>query len=1855
MHHFRLPLLLVLPILFLASACSKKAELLDTRTAAEYVSAYTSGVISKQEAVRVQFTAPVIAEETVGQSVDSDVYEIAPAKRGNWTWQDRQTLQFVPEGGFDAGQTYEVTLRLDRLLSDWSQASNAFQFRFAVREQFFEVALEGLYYEEGAELESPVIRGAVFTADVADQEAVESMLRAQQDGRALPVQWEHSGGGMVHQYTIASISRSSNPEAVELSWSGEAIGVARSEMNSIRPVSLDSFTVMDVEQRRGADSYLAVRFSDPLLPQQNLAGLIQVEGVEETPRFVVEQNLARVYLPNMEPGTYRVRIAEGVQNVQRKKLDRPATWSVEIANAEPKVRLAGNGVILPEGEGLYFPFEAIGLRAVEVEVFKIFNNNILQYLQSNGLDGDYELRRVGRIVVRETVPLSQLSANADFSQWTRYALDLDQLVESDPEAIYQIRIGFRPNQTVFGCANTEAMNASAQREKPLQLGFADEWSFMDNYYGIGGYYAGYDWDDRDNPCKLAYYNTERFVQRNVVASNLGLMAKRFSDRRTLLVVTDLRTAKPVAGANLQIYDYQQQMLAEVSTDAQGIAVVETEHRPFIVVANAGQERGYLRLEEGGSLPLSRFDVEGNRPRYGLKGFLYGERGVWRPGDSVFLNFILEDRNEQLPEDYPITFTLEDARGQLRVQRTARPAAGNVYDLHFQTEAEDPTGYWLARVEVGGATFEKQLRIETVRPNRLKIDLDFGGEALYATGGDAQVQLSAQWLTGASAGGLKARVESSFQRDASGFERFSKYRFFDPARRLEGDGGVLFDGQLDASGTARFEVKLPEQQPAPGKMQVRFNTRVFEPGGAFSVDNQRISFYPYDTYAGMLIPTDRYGEKRIDLENGGQIQLAAVDQAGNPLSGRNLSIGIYRVEWRWWWDDGFDNIAQYNSARHLNAEKRGTARTDGNGEAAYNVQVSDWGRYLVRVCDTESGHCSGDFFYAGYPWYDNDTDARTQASILRFQTDKETYAPGEMVKITLPAPEAGQALISLENGTEVLSSRWVETTAGENVIEIEATTDMTPNVYANVTLLQPYSQTQNDLPLRMYGVVPIRVVDPATRLEPEIQTADVWRPETEVSVEVRETSGKAMNYTLAIVDEGLLGLTRFQVPDPWETFYAREALGVETWDLYDEVLGSLGGRLDRVLTVGGDGAAVVNPEAERANRFEPVVRHLGPFELGAKKTARHTIRLPNYVGAVRVMVVASGNRAYGAAEKSVPVRKPLMVLATLPRVLGPGEALQLPVNVFAMEDKVRNVSVSVREESNSAQFTDGTSQQLSFSRVGDQLINFPLQLGSRTGIARFTVEAQGGGESASQTIEIQVRNPNPVETRTDTYILEPGQQVALPFEPFGTEGTRAATLEVAALPAIRSAELIRYLLSYPYGCLEQTISGAFSQLYVDRLTPLEPDQEERAQRHIRQTLDRLPQFQLSNGGFAYWPGQDAEANAWVTSYTGHFLLEAEQRGYPLPPNMRRDFLEYQRTTARRWNPSVTLFGYTSRNQVLLDQAYRLYTLALAQQPDMSAMNQLREVQNLPTAAAWRLAAAYALTGKQEVAAELTQNRSTQVEAYSEMSYTYGSDLRDQAMILETLAAMNAEDREAEVALRLARRISDRSWLSTQEAAFSLLALGKYVGEQGAADRVRFRYRLSDGRQADAGSDRPIMNVALPTTATATGQEVILTNTTEQKLYATIVVSGQPQVGEETATSSNLGIQVNYLDLDGRSIDVNRIPQGTDFVAEVRLSNPGTLGMAYRELALRQIFPSGWEILNTPVESDSEQSRFDYRDIRDDRVHTFFGLGRASSATYRVRLNAAYQGRFYLPGQSCEAMYDQRIRATTNGRWVEVVGR
>ena len=1807
----------------------------------EYVSGYTNGVISRAQSIVVQLAHPREVEE--GSKADPGLLTISPRVEGELIWQDSRTLAFVPKALMPPEKKYKATLHLGKMFGDVPKDLAVIPFVFSTKPLHGYLTVNPPVL--GGSTASFQVEGTISTTDVVKDEDVEKMFQVKGNVKH-EVEWTHNRN---HHFVIKSLPVTKAPYDLNLTWNGQQLNMETINEKVEIPAK-GTFQVLDIKHSNfSSRPSIKVYFSDVIKKRQDFQGLVSIKGYSGSYKFWPEGSVLSVIPTDALVGRYKIEVNKGILSAGGRRLKTAFAKMMEFEKMEPQIRMVGRGVIVPRsGSKVYFPFEAVALKYVNVEIFKIFNNNVLQFLQVNEPDGRRDLQRVGRIIYQKKVELSTINPNANTSIWTRYALDLSDIIDQDPSAVYQVRLAFQPGYGLLDDCDDLEVDVDPETFQFLPVEQQEEvTSIMGDYYGVNGYFDDYSWSNRDNPCAKEYYNNDRFVQKNVFLSDMGIIAKAGEHKEIFLSISDLNTTKPMGGVDVEFFDYQQQSILSGKTDQDGIFHSVLPQKAYFVKAGKGDKVGYLRMADGQNLSISRFDVDGQYVQEGTKGFLYGDRGVWRPGDSIYLNFVLV-KEEGMDEQYPVTLEVRDARNNLSYTKTISHNIKGLYSFPFATRPDAPTGYWKATVSAGGAKFDKTLRIETIKPNRLKILTDLP-EKLTASNANRKVNLQINWLHGAPASYVDVSVQRQFRRYKTKFPNYGDYTFDDPTRRDSYQMLDVFQGKTDADGKASFTDNIAEGKEFPGMMKVGYQIKATEKGGDFSTNNFAVVFSPYDVYSGVMIP-ESYGYKRFNLDEPNTVKVVTINDQGKPVSGRTLELDLFRLRWSWWWDSDDDMVSNFNNSKYATPVEHVKLISDSQGRITWEVTPPDWGRYLVRVYDPLNGQSAGEIAYAGHPWGDNQSREQLQAAaMLPLEPEKKVYNVGDKVKVKVPTGKTGRALITIEKGGTIVSEFRRESNDGSNVFTFTATEDMVPNIYVSVSMVQPHANTSNDLPMRMYGIVPIKIENPKAKLEPKIATAPKWQPDSDVQIKVSEAKGRSMAYTIAIVDDGLLDLTHFRTPSPYDALNAKEALSVKTWDVYDYILGAFNGDNERILAIGGDDEKVDNEKANSANRFKPVVLHLGPFELKKGRTATHTFHFPNYVGSVRAMVVAVGDEAYGNADVTVPVRKPLMVQPTLPRVLGSGEQVVLPVTVFAMEPDVKDVEVSLSETSGLVTFPEGKTKRIHFDKLGDQVVYFPVNVKDIQGIAHFKIKSVSGRHLAQDEIEISVRNANPMMSDVEEIVLKAGASETRSVAPFGVAGSNETTIEVASVPPLNLGNRLNYLIRYPHGCIEQTTSSVFPQLYVGGLMDLDDTRKEQVDKNIKAGIDRLRLFQVSEGGFSYWPG-GGDANPWGSNYAGHFLLEAKAKGYVVSETMLDKWVRFQTEMANDWRPNSRYYGYS-----YFDQAYRLHTLALAGKPAKGAMNRLRNDPKLSNMARWQLAAAYALIGKKDIGKQLLAEANTDIKPYRELGYSYGSPLRDKGMALETMLLLGQSTASFKMLKEVSQALGSSRWYSTHATAYGLLGIGKYYAQH-KPDQLAFSYTIN-GKPGSIKSDKPIVEIKLTNPDQA--QKVSVKNTSNGDLYLRIIRQGKPKAGEEQPVAdSDLQMRIAYKNLQGEKIDPTRLPRGEDFYAEVTIANPGTRLATYKNMALTQIFPSGWEIGNarmSEVQALSASDDFDYQDIRDDRVFTYFDLNNQSSKTYRVLLNAAYPGKYYLPATYCEAMYDNTIRAASTGHWVAVVDK
>ena len=1877
--HALVPMLLLL----LLQACSDKEPKslpIPSVAFAPYVSSFSSGLISNTEPLEIILARPVSGMDLEAE-IPASLLKIEPKVKGTLEWEGSTKLRFSPSEPWPSNQGFVATLQLDKLIANLPDSLHDFSFGFFTRPQGYQVEELRLRLAEDGQANHELY-GSIKTFDGADPQLIERAFHAEQKGQSLEVLWSHQPAALQHDFVLSGLSEFPEASDISLHLSEDLLATKAIRNAEVQMLPADSFGLLLLSTKQQMDEQVIyLSFSDLLDPDQDLNGLIRMEG-QSFSRLDIDGNLVTAYIQGQLEAEQQLFIDAEIRNINGQYIGSASQHTLQFEALKPALQLVGDGVIVPSSEGSRFPFKAINLKAVDVKVIRIFSSNVQQFLEYSGLDADYASAQVGRVILEKEVMLRP-QEGVDMLRWNHFALDLEELLDVDPGAIYRIELSFRKNQTIKPCP-TQASGTPVADDgyKSVFVAAEDGYQVADSYGYEEEYWnnaAQYEADDYNNPCHDAFYgywNTN--IASNFLASDIGLIAKAPGQEGGLLIAaSSLIDTEPISGLDVEVYDLQKQLIVKGKTDADGFARLHADRiqDAHLLIARKGSDISYLKVEPGSALNVSAFDVKGNLTEDRQDVFFYGERGVWRPGDSIYLmmwrnaetlGFGPRTEPGQLPrsnrdhEGHAVArVSVFNPQGSQIAQFASAPTTSGLYDLRMATSADAPTGVYRVEVALGGKTYPTWIRVESIKPNRLTLQYGFPqGEQVLPY--PEKVDISARWLQGPQAAGYRAVVELSLQGTAPPFSRegrFRDYSFSDNSRQFAFEKAVVFDQQLNAEAQGIFEMPALAGNQVPGMLQAQFQGRVFEPGGDFSTINRSVVLSPYTQYVGIKIPDSDsyYGHLR---SKGLSINVVNVDAKGKAVQPKQaLEVQVYNLDWAYWWEQSDPGALANFIANRSNSLAIRQSLNLNKGESVLDLNLENLqpGRKLLRIFNPESGHASSSIFYVSDPdwYYDAGDDQLKAAELLTFNLNASNFQVGQPLQVNLPEFKEGRALVSIENHNRVIAFQWVE--PGDASPSFEVSSDMAPNAFVSVTLVQPHAQTANDQPIRMFGIQPFEVEDPSRQLEPQITISTPkdpqgreLSPESSFTVNVSEAEGRAMTYTLAVVEQGLLDLSSFETPNPFEHFNQRRGLGVRTYDLYKYVLSSFTAKLAGVMSIGGD-QALAEKIDPRANRFKPVVKFLGPFELKPGARAKHELLMPNYIGSVKVMVVAgNGQTAFGRAEETRPVRRPLMVLASLPRVLSPGDQVEMPVTVFSMDPSITDVELKI--DGLELLEADNRTAKVRFSESGEKLAVFSLRVPSRSGIATVSVQATGGQYKASDKIEIEVRAPNPVSSVSQMADVAGGQSWSASPTLRPIPGTADHWLEVSAGLPLNLSKRLEELIHYPYGCVEQVTSAAFPQLFVGDFSKPSTEQSAQLQQNVNAAISSLSRYQLASGAMGYWP-ESNKPDLWSSSYAMHFLHMAKEKGYRVPSTLWDKLLQFQRQAANDFSTAnFERYGF----EPPLSQAYRLMVLAEAGQAQIAAMNRLRSSKQLDLTSLSMLARAYAGIGQESAAKELINRRPEDQADRRAEHFSYGSSIRDLAIRLYASQDLVPPTQSFQQAGQLSNRLNSPAYMSTQDIGWALLAMHRFGKDQKHED-MSFSYAFGSDKGQDQKSAEKMIRIPLGNQS-GTAPTLTFRNKGTNLLFVSLSSSGVPipEANPDLYEAQGLDLNIQWLNPQGAPIDISALPQGQDFSMLVKVRNTDPV-MRRTQLALDQMMPSGWEIRSVRFAGQAARSYGSDRhlDKRDDRVYSFFDLAPGEEIQLRIELNATFLGRYLLPEQFCGSMYDAGVYARRGARWVEVL--
>lgn len=1786
-----------------------KVEKEESRDSEKRITHITSGIIKADSLIAVRFMNEQVKDEDLNQPIRNlEVFNFDPQIEGQHYWEDKRTLVFKPNKPLYDVKQYVGTLNLKALFPEKENVTPEKKtFRFETIGQGVR-KLDGHFKMARGEDESQFLfSGQLELTEKADIEQVKKALSFKEGQRQVSLEFATQDNLTFDFITAEQLTRTEEDKEFTLLLEKEPINIEENYEKNYQLTSINKLKVTRVEEvKSGSSSNIRIVFSDKLNPHKTYSGYVNLKPESD---YDVEVDGNSLILDgNFQPGQkYRVQLLSGITSRWGKELTTSEDYDLEIdiSDIKPRVEFFNSGVLLTDVKDNAIAFRTMNVERVHIEVKKVYEDNIIEFIDDKSFDADkddyydynrYRFKRVGEVIESRILELG-----TEKNTWIQSEIDLSKVIESDKSNLYIVQLEFDEDDALY---------------------FPDHWS--------------------NHRIREHVWDYGRQV-KHLIRSNIGITAKKTSDQ-THVFVTDIMEAEPVTNAAVILKNDDNDILEKKYTDKKGM--VQLERKGEYIEVRKGYEFGLMKFSES-RLGTSLFDVGGVDTSSGIKAFIYTDRGVYRPGDTVNLSLIARNEDDTFPLNHPVTLKVYNPKNKLVVEETNKKSKDGFYSFDFITEDTALTGNWKAELVIGGRTFRKKIKIEELVPYRIRVHVNPEKEKLSLKDEEIKFTVSSKYLFGTPAGGLNSKTEVMVEPYEVSFNKFKNFTFYNDSYDFRPIDSYQFEEELDKEGKTTISWNMPEIDKVPSALRARIETKVIEKGGRPVPQTEYIPIEVFDRYVGIK----EFEKGSFEMGNKANFDIILVDEGGEFVPDKKLEYRIYRMRRYWWWEYDNDDISfkrHYKTDSETELIDEGTL-TSQDGIATLEYNIDDYGGYLIEVEDVEGGHSSG-YFFRSYWW--GDDQATSSADTLNIKGDKAKYYPGDTARILVKTPENGKALVTVEKGNEILLQKWQDITSTNTEIEIPVGEDYLPNAYVSVAVFQPYKDKDNDMPVRMYGIMPIKVEKKDTRLKFEIDTPGSIEPGQQFDINVK--ANKKAQFTIAVVDEGLLNITRYNTPDPWSHFFQKERLLTRTYDVYSDIIGLNWGSMHNVFSIGGDARfdmayreKQAKSKSMKTKRFKPVAFFQGPIETNEEGEAKVSFTMPEYIGSVKVMVVGAAGEAYGKADKDIPVKSPLMVMPTLPRVLGPDDEIRVPVTVFGMENDIGQVDIKVELEG-PLEVMGEANKTLTFTKKSNKDTFFRLRAKPTVGKTKVKITASSKDYSATKEVDLAIRAYNPYTYISKEKIVKEGETISFEIPDKGIDNSTAAQISLATHKSLNLNHRLKWLIRYPYGCIEQTTSSVFPQLYMADIFTLSNERLEEIDENINAAIERLRKFQLSNGGFSYWPNGN-KANLWGTNYAGHFLIEAQQKGYYVPQEMMNNWLDFQIDEAR------------DNSDYLLTRTYRLYLLALADNHQLSSMNYLREskLDDMRDTTKYYLAAAYQIGGYEKIAKEILDGLDTEVEDYREFGGTYGSALRDKAIMLQVQTLFENYEEALALYNEIGEEVSSDEWMSTQTSAYSLLALGKYLTAVSDLDQnLTGKVILANQEEVEFEFEKTVYTVPVDGSL---GKEVKVVNNNDRPIYASMEWEGIPLRDGIETSSNNLNLEVEWLNEEGDLIDPTELKQGTTFWGHFRVSKD--VNRHLEELALVQILPSGWEIENIRLlggqlpywmEDNFRLNKEDYLDIRDDRIMWFFDMSRyRDHYDFVVKLNAVTVGDFYLPPTMVEAMYNNKYKATQAGKRVKVI--
>ncbi|MBS1918917.1 MAG: alpha-2-macroglobulin family protein [Bacteroidetes bacterium] len=1335
--------------------------------------------------------------------------------------------------------------------------------------------------------------------------------------------------------------------------------------------------------------------------------------------------------------------------------------------------------------------------------------------------------------------------------------------------------------------------------------------------------------------------------RFISLSDLGLIAKEGQDK-VLVFTNSIKTAKAVNGVNVSLYGVNNQLIGTGSTGADGVATINytkkdfNGFKPAMIIAKTADDFNYLPFNST-RVNTSRFEVGGKRNNpTGLDAFVYAERDIYRPGEKVNFSVVIRDKQWKSPGEIPVKmkFLLPNGKELKTFRKNLNEEGSAEGNIDISTSAI--TGSYTLELYSSNDVLlaSKNFSIEEFVPDRIKVNTKLD-KPFLKPGESVQLSINAMNFFGTPAAGRNFETEIQVKPKYFSSEKFSSYDFTLANQKVSFDK-IVKDGKTDANGNADESFDVKNEYSNSGLLKANFYTTVFDETGRPVSRSTSADIYTQNVFFGVNYDWYYY----YPLNQPVKFQMVAVNKDGNAVSSP-ARVQVIKHEYH-------TTLVKSGSFFRYESSKEDKVMIESKmtigSNTAYSYVPRTPGDYELRIYNPDANTYVSRSFYSYGNWGANNSsfEVNTEGNI-EIKPDKKSYFSGEKAKVLFNTPFSGRMLVTMETD-HVISYQFVDVDNRSASLDLPLNGDEVPNVYITATLFKAHEVS--DIPLTVaHGYESVKVEEKSRKIPVEIVAQKSVRSKTHQKIKVKATAGSYV--TLAAVDNGVLQVSDFKSPDPYDYFYQKKALQVSGYDLYPLLFPEL--RTVVSSTGGDEGAEMqkrVNPMP--AKRIKIMSYWSGIKKVNSSGEADFEFDIPQFSGEIRLMAVSYQGQNFGSSESSMTVADPVVISTALPRFLSPGDVVTVGVTLSNTTDKASNLSATMNV-SGPLKIQGENKQTVSVNAKSEGRAVFQIAADPAMAVGKVTVTVNGMGEKFSDETEISVRPPSALQKITGSGSIAGGSSQKInigvgDFIPSSIE----YDLVVSRTPVLEFADQLQYLVQYPYGCTEQTVSAAFPQLYYGDLADLmqlNAAGKSNANYNVMEAIRKIKMRQLYNGAVTLWDNAGTE-DWWTTIYSAHFLLEARKAGFDVDNSLLQTMLSYINNRMRN-KQLITYYYNRSLNKKIAPKeiAYGLYVLALAGQGNVPAMNYYKANPDiLALDSKYLLSAAYATAGDKKSFAVLLPTSFSGEESVAQTGGSFYSDIRDEAIALNALIDADPGNTQIPVmAKHISDKLKSRTWLSTQESAFSFLALGKLA-------------RLANKSDVTAGIVVNGKTIAKVENGQWKGDKDVLKSTNVEiatkgngRLYYFWHAEGISSSGAYKQEDNYLKVRKRFYDRFGKELTGNTFKQNELIIIGITLER--SFSTDIDNVVITDLLPAGFEIENPRtkeipgmdwIKDASEPTAFD---VRDDRIH-FFVNATQNKQVYYYAVRAVSPGEYKMGPVSADAMYNGEYHSYNGAGTVRV---